>query len=257
MGTFRLTKSFIEYTVSSATSESGGFVKENLNKRQFPKRAWRSTGTTQQEIVIDLLSARNNPEVLVEVFNGQQIRFIGSDDGVVFSGFDTGVITVEKDEKQGVYRYGGTLTGFNHRYVKVVVPSHSPADGAAYFSLGTLAFMASTSLMVRNPRQGLAYVENSRDGFLINESDTGGADIFNLTVLRPLSLQLSIRQPFSGGSSALIWDTFRNKDDIVYINFGLGKSWQAYLVRRTGRIREQRDTYSHLTFDTFEVALVV
>ena len=257
MGTFRLSTDFINYTVSSVTSQSGGFIANNLKDRAHPKRAWRSTSLSAQEIVIDLLSQRLNPEVHVEVANFTQIQFIGSNDGTTWNGFDTGVLTIPYDPKQGVYRYGNKITGFNHRYVKVLIPNQAVVNGASYFSLGTLSFLGTTNTLVRNPRQGLAYAENSRDGFLVNEFDSGGVEVYDLTALRPISFELSLRQPFKNGSSTLIWDTFRSKATIVYIHFGLGDNWQAYLVRRVGRLREVRDFYSALTFDTFEVALVV
>ena len=257
MGTFRMSKDFIEYVIVSQTSQSGDYLALNLKNRLKPKRAWRSSDTSQQEIVIDLLSARNNPEVHVEITNAPAIRFIGGDDGSTFNGFDSGNITMKIDPKQGVYRYGGPLTGFNHRYVKVVVPTGSPTDGAAFFSIGTLSFMASTELMVLNPEQGVAYGEAGSDGFLVNDFESGGSDVYDLTVLRPLTIEMSIRQPFKDGSSPMIWDMFRSKATIVYVNFGLGESWQAYLVRRVSGLREARDSFSYVRFDTLEVALVV
>lgn len=258
MGTFRLSKDFIDYDIDSQTSEAGGFFAVNLKDKEHPKRAWRSTATTEQEIVIDLLAQRENPEVHVEVANFTQIRFIGSDDGATFDGFDSGLISIERDEKQGVYRYGGPLTGFDHRYVKVVVPNQATTDGASYFSLGTLSFLASTTLLASNPNIPLSFREHDIDGFVVNDFDSGGYEVLDLAGnLRPLSLTLNLRPPFSSNDPKVVWELFKSKADIVYVNFGLGKSWQAYLVRRRSPIGDARDSFSYVRFESLVVALVV
>lgn len=256
MGTFRLTKDFIDYEILSATSQVGAYLATNLLNREYPKRAWRSGSLDSQEIEIDLLSARQDPEIHIEITNASEIEYVGSNDGESWNGAE-GEITVERDEKQGVYRYGGKIEGFNHRYIKIIIPNQTPTDGASYYSIGTLSFMASTTALVANPRMGLAYAEDARDGHVVNTFDTGADEVLSLTNLMPLSIQLNLRQPFANGSSGLIWDLFRSKKTIVYVNFGLGKSWQAYLVRRTTPIREARDAYSYVQFDNLTVKLVV
>lgn len=257
MATFKLSKSFIEYSVVSQTSQAGDYVALNLRNREKPKRGWRSTSLDAQEIVLDLLSARANPEILVELTNLTEIEFVGSDDGETFNGW-SGEFEIELDEKQGVYRLGATLSGFNHRYIKIVAPVQTPAYDASFYAIGTIAIMSATTALTHNPQAGtLAYRESSLDGFIVNEFDSGGHEVFNLTKVRPLNIELAFRQPIQGGSSPVIWEMFRNKSDIVYLNFGLGKSWQAYLVRRVSPLREVRATFSYLTFDMFEAAIVV
>lgn len=258
MGTFRLSKDFIDYDVVAQTSESGGFFAVNLQDRAHPKRAWRTTGIAGEEYVVcDLGDVYTDVEIHVEVANFTKFNLYVSEDDVSYSQYG-GDFIIERDQKQGVYRFGATLNGLNARYVVFIIPAQATTDGASYFSLGTLSFLASTELLATNPNIPLSYSENGTDGFVVNDFDSGGYEVLDLAGgLRPLSITLNLRPRFSSDDPKVIWDIFRSKEDIVYINFGLGKSWQAYLVRRRSPIGDARDSFSYVRFESLNVALVV
>ena len=138
------TKDFRNFTVISASSEAADFPRARIADRIRPNRAWRSTDTSQQDLVLDLGASVSFAAVALHHANFATVELEHSDDAVAYTPFDGSPFAVAQDLKDG-YRKLFVATEHTARYIRVRIPAQAPTDGAGYFFVGTIFVAESLS----------------------------------------------------------------------------------------------------------------
>lgn len=136
---FQWVSSFYAPTIVSATSAATNYPASRLVSRTRPFRAWRSTSTATQTIIMDLGSAVTVVGACLYHCNYSQVFLAHSDNAggpwVAFSGSPYATAEDAHDR----YRKAWCATAsYSDRYLRMIILTETPTDGAAYFFAGTL-----------------------------------------------------------------------------------------------------------------------
>lgn len=130
--------SFYAPTVFSQTSEATGYPASRLMSRVRPFRAWRSTSTAEQTLIFDLGASVAVGGVCLYACNFSTADWsYATTSGGVYTAFSGNTYPINEDA-QDRYRKLWIAESFTDRYLKLVIPSQTPTDGAGYFSAGTV-----------------------------------------------------------------------------------------------------------------------
>lgn len=260
-----MARTFVPVTALSATTEAGSFPKENCMDRTSPQRAWRSTTiAADQRMVIDMGSAQTDVTCYLDWVNFGSFKYQESADGS--SGWsDIGTTrAVEKDPMHGVYRRVDNITMSSKQYLGIFIPAQTPPDGADYFRIGT--FCAPEPVVELDAETTVEYPFDAAlpESYIIeNRFPGGGAEKIRLGVMQPMVISFALKtgamQNIKGASVGEIADMLRDGAGTLWLDFNLGESWQAYLVRKTGELRATLTTPAVGTADfgtvVFEVVV--
>jgi hypothetical protein len=146
---------FITPTTITASSEASGFPGSNLLDVHKPGAEWRSTATTEQNIVFDTGTVGC---VVTAVFLGDvnftSVTIQGNATDSWGSPSFSQAFTVSKDNVVQRYKAFAALTGFAYRYLRLLVPAQSPTDSEAFFRIGTAIPASWAGEMEINPEYG-------------------------------------------------------------------------------------------------------
>ncbi|MGH7820179.1 MAG: hypothetical protein ACREQ9_10430 [Candidatus Binatia bacterium] len=78
-------KDFRNPTVISATSETADFPRSRVADRTRPNRAWRSTATGQQDLVLDLGASLSFQAIALHHMNFATVELAHSADNVAYT----------------------------------------------------------------------------------------------------------------------------------------------------------------------------
>lgn len=242
MANMKLTADFLAVTVLSATTESPGSPKENAVDRTSPMKAWRSTSiAADQRLVIDLGAAQTALDCYLDWVNFASFRYQESADGTSGWADVTSLLTVEKDPMHGVYRRRDRITITGKRYLGVLIPAQAPVDGAAYFRIGTIAF--PINVVELDAATGADYPLSyslPKTHVVTTQFPTGKDEKAKLTPLEPMVISVDftteVQGNIAGDPLEELIDQLRDDTRILYLDFNLGRTWQAYLVKREGAI---------------------
>lgn len=136
-------RNLIEYTIENVSSEDANWPAANLLIFDKRVRFWKTTAAIDSNVVIDLGSAMALKAVGVIDVNYTTCVIEGNaTDSWGSPSFESGDITIVKEKLTGLYRlhFNSTdLTGFNYRYLRLVIPTQSRTDSEAVFRTGVLA----------------------------------------------------------------------------------------------------------------------
>lgn len=265
MANRKLAKAFMNVTVLSATTEAGSFPKENIIDRTSPQRAWRSTSiAADQRVVIDFGSTQTGVTCYLDWVNFGSFKYQESADGV--SGWaDVGTArTVEKDPMHGVYRRVDNITMSSKRYLGILIPTQTPVDGASYFRIGTFCVPASIVELDAETTVEYPFEAALPDSYIVENRFPGGrAEKIKLGVMQPMVISFALKtgamQNIKGAQVEEIAGLLRDGTETLWLDFNLGETWQAYLVKKAGELRATVSTPAVGTADfgtvLFEVAV--
>ena len=263
MSNRRMAKTFLTLAVISATSEAGSFPKSNIIDRTSPQRAWRSTGVaSDHRIVIDLGSAQTDVTTFMDYVNFDSFKFQESANGT--SGWaDIGSLrTVEMDPMHGVHRRVDDITLTGKRYLGIYIPAQTPVDGADYFRIGT--FAVPVNVVELDAQTWVEYpleyaVPDSN--IITNQFPTGRSERVKLGNLPPMVISFALKTEsltnIRGAQVTEIAGLLRDTTNILFLDFALGESWQAYLVKKAGELRAGVSTPAVNTADFGVILLEV
>lgn len=255
MGKIRLAKTFIDYSFDAISSENGKFVKGNL-KEYDRLKSWRSTNTSENTIDVDLKTQENAPEIGFFNVNFTSVQILGGDSVGSYTGYDSGTVTISQDPRDKMYRLGKPLTGFNHRYLRVVIPNQSTTDGKSYFEISSLVLISASNIskFVNNPRFNLPY--EVRGGERVVTLPRNRIEATKLVKFAPMQFEITENAKKDSGDTELIYTMFSFASDLVYFDFNItGESWRKYLVRNPNGLS---DTWQRWKDETFNpITLIV
>jgi hypothetical protein len=242
----KIAKEFLNLTVASVSTEASSFAKENVLDRTSPQKHWRSTAVTQQEVVIDLGSDKTSITVYMDWVNFNTVQYqegpssSGPWTTLQLNGSDDR--TIEKDPMHGVYRRRDELTLTTKRYLRALIPAQTPVDGAAYFRIGTLAIPDNITELDAETTVEYPFEVTLPETYIVENRFPGGkTEKIKLGQLQPMVISFALRtealQNLKGTQIAEIADLLRDTTGIIYLDFNLGETWQAYLVKKAGDLR--------------------
>lgn len=242
-------------SILSATSEAASFPKGNIIDRTSPQRAWRSTGIgSDHRVVIDLGATQTDITCFMDYVNFETFKFQESANGT--SGWsDIGSLrTVAMDPMHGVYRRVDDITLTGKRYLGIYIPAQTPVDGASYFRIGTFAVPVNVveldaATWVEYPLEYAVPDSN----IITNQFPTGRSERVKLGTLPPLVISFALKTEsltnIRGVQVTEIANLLRDTTNVLFLDFNLGESWQAYIVHRAGELRASVTTPNLNTAD--------
>lgn len=243
MANRRLSKTFLSISVLSATSEASSFPRANIVDRTSPQRAWRSTGIgTDHRIVIDLGATQTDITCYLDWLNFTSFKYQESANGT--SGWaDIGSLrTVEPDAMHGIYRRVDNITMTGKRYLGIYIPAQSTTDGESYFRIGTFAVPVNVveldaATWVEYPLEYAVPDSN----MVVNQFPTGRSERIKLSTMPPMIISFALKTEsltnIKGTQVKEVSDLLRDTTNTLFLDFNLGESWQAYLVKKVGELR--------------------
>jgi hypothetical protein len=143
---------FLSATVLSATSTATNYPKERITTLDAHPyaRQWRSTATTQQDIIIDFGSSTSVVALALFNTNFATVRLAHSTDNVTYTNFPptNGQYTISKHMN---YYKLFVAHSFTNRYVRIRIPAQTPTDGTTFFALGFACFTDTLNTLPQNP----------------------------------------------------------------------------------------------------------
>lgn len=259
----RMTKEFLSITAVSATSEDAEFPKEYAVDRVSPTKEYRTGNTLQTRLVIDLGAAKTDIECYLDYVNFTSFKYQESANGV--SGWaDVGSTrTVSIDPIHGIYRRRDAITLTSKRYLGILIPAQTPVDNASYFRIGTFCVPVNVAELETQTDIGYPFSMQLSDSHIIdNVYPTGKSESVKLSQLPPLFISFDILTGATypnmvGPGITQLMNLLRDKTQMLYLDFNLGESWQAYLMRRDSEISSTISLPSLMTINLGSVRFKV
>ena len=256
MANRKLATSFLPISVSDQSTEQANFPATNVTNRKSPQIHWRSTNTTQQNIAFDLGDPQRDLTVYIDWCNTNSIRYQESPDGL---GSWTNIgsssfLTVSKDPIHGVYRRRDEITLDSNQFLRILIEADSATDGAPYFRIGTVCIPTNVIELDADTTVEYPYDVTLPSSHIVeNRFPTGISEKIKLGQSQPMvisfALRTAVHQNLKGDSVEELGDLLRDPTQTLYLDFNLGESWQAYLVKKSGDLRASLNTPSVGTAD--------
>ncbi len=240
MANRKIANTFLSITADvNTTSEAASFPASNAVDRSSPQKHWRTTVTTDSRLVIDLGATQTNLTCYLDWLNFTSFKYQESS-AATGPWTDVGTtLTVEKDPIHGVYRRMDDIALGTNRYLGIFIPGQTPVDNASYFRVGTFAI--PTSVVELDALTEVEYPLNYTlpESHIVQNSFPGGqTEKIKLGNLQPMTISFdltsTVKQNLKGANITEIGDLLRDPTSTIFLDFNLGQSWQAYLVKKSG-----------------------
>jgi|GEM_PF-3422076 len=270
MANRKMARTFMPVTVTSATTEAGSFPKENITDRTSPQRAWRSTSiAADQRVVIDMGAEQTDVTCYLDWVNFGSFKYQESADGSTGWSNIGSTRTVEKDPMHGVYRRVDDITMSSKQYLGIFIPAQTPVDpstgsgqAADYFRIGT--FCAPSPVVELDAETTVEYPFDAAlpESYIVENRFPGGkTEKIRLGSLQPMVISFALKtgamQNIKGAQVEEIADMLRDGTGTLWLDFNLGETWQAYLVKKAGELRASVTTPAVGTADFGTVLMEV
>ena len=146
-------------------------------------------------------------------------------------------MTIAKDPRFGRYKRLIDLAGFNYQFMRVLIPSQTPVDGASYYKIGAIAIPASITTMDESVEYPLRY--EPRQAVVENRFVAGGSERVKLAPLPSGSVFITVRRSNDGANVQQIYDLFGDRGRTVLFDANLTESYESYLCRVATDVREE------------------
>jgi hypothetical protein len=183
----------------TATSETAGYEDDYLASivAHPVTRHWRSTVTTQTDIVVDLGSSKSVAAVALLGANFTSVQLAHDADNVdPYTDVTGSPFTITRRLPGGYYNRLVNVSWTN-RYLRVRIPTQTPTGGESYFKLGAVLLLSSaltTLVRVATPGMGLT---------LLDPQTESGSD---MAPSGPLSVQHEWRQLYQASEMTPFWN---------------------------------------------------
>lgn len=131
---------FVDYVITGVSSQDSDWPAISLKTYDSSTESWRTVGTGSATLTLDLGAQVAAPRVLLYRTNYEAVKFYGNNsDSWGAPAYISEQFSILKDPDHRIYKRGVLLSGFNHRYLRVEVPSQGTVNGMNYFETGVLA----------------------------------------------------------------------------------------------------------------------
>lgn len=246
MANRKLSKTFLTYNFISPDQQAN-FPADNLKDLSSPQRHWRSITSSSTDVVlpIDLLTDQTSITIYLDDCNFKTIRLRESSNAVDWNLIAPNTRTINQDPMHGVYRHveDVTFSSPGRRYLRIdIVSSTGTTDGSNYFRMGSLAIMNNVIELDADTTVEYPYDVTLPSSHIVeNRFPTGKTEKIKLGRLQPMVISFALRagvhQNIKGDGVQEISDLLRDPTETIFLDFNLGESWQAYLVKKSGDLR--------------------
>lgn len=149
----------LQGTISSSPAMATDYPVTWLQDRWHPLRAMRSTNLNLQTIDLDLGASKSIYAVGLQHFNFDQVEIkygTGSPAATHFTGSPLSTPASLKKDRDGVRKHLLIQT-VTARYLRIVIPNHTPTSGESYFFLGCLFVAGAWNTLSNNPDDPINY----------------------------------------------------------------------------------------------------
>lgn len=171
-------RNLINYTIEDFSSEDPNWPSSNLLIFDKRIRWWKTTSTAESYVVIDLAEAKALKAVGVIDVNYSSCKVQGNaSDSWGAPSFDTDTVTIAQEKLTDLYRLildEDDLTGFNYRYLRLLIPNQATTDGAAVFRTGVLAVSVDSEKFLYGSIQSMRMRRNQ--AISVQEMHGGGQE---------------------------------------------------------------------------------
>lgn len=143
-------------TTVTGSSQDATYVDDNIQSPDRPFYPWRTTAITAQNIVFDFGSPKPIRLVLLVNCNYTSARVQGNASDAWGAPSVDEAITIGQNPWTRRYQHALVLSGFDYRYMRLLINAQTPTDGAAYFSTGGL-WAGTIATMPRDLRENVLY----------------------------------------------------------------------------------------------------
>lgn len=134
---------FVNYSITGVSSQDADWPASSLKTYDSSTESWRTVGTGAATLTLDLGAQVAAPRVLLYRTNYAAVKFYGNNsDSWGSPAYVSGQFSILKDPDHRIYKRGVLLSGFNHRFLRIEVPSQGTVNGMNYFETGVLAVIA-------------------------------------------------------------------------------------------------------------------
>jgi|SRR5579885_270595 len=246
---------FIDYTIVSVTSEDPNAPISSIKTYKYPSQSWRSTSLVQQDIVIDLATQYENPVIYMDNFNFTTFQIHGSSDGINFPYSVS--ITATKNKRLKDFRYIKDLSGFNYQYLRLRIPSQSPASGEAFFLLGGFSVLSSMVTLGEYFEYSETFLA-SIPGITVSFAG-GGVDAIALGARRAGKFTPTVQRTAKVDQSDVseIYDNFLMSEPVL-LDLNRGDPTEAYLMINSNfQLSDTWVNYGIRNYQNLELQVVV
>lgn len=241
MGNVRIARNFREAEALSHNAHNANFSTDNMLDISSPLKSFRTDTAAGVYVSIDLKKKITDlVELYMDWCNFKNCRIGVSSNRATWRYL---TCKLEADPSHGVYRTRYEVEMNDERYISIRVNStESKTDGANYFQIGTVCL--PTDIVELDADIDVVYpysVTLPSPHIVENRFPSGRVEKTRLTTLPPMQFSVGINalseQNISGDKVRQVMDLLRDPASIFYLDFNMGNSWQAYLVRRAGDLQ--------------------
>lgn len=228
---------FYDYRVSSVSSEDPDYLSSNLKLFDSSTESYRSVGTTETDIVLDLGQQVSNPHLILYNVNFTNFRVQGNFTTTWTSPeYDSGFLTVERDIELGIYKHKLQLTGFNSNFLRILIPAQTPINSESYFEVGVLGlFETLEDFDVYAGGFGLPVNSQLVQSEITNRFETNRKEVIQLSDIPVLEFSITGTMENSLVNRNKVIDVLGNPERSIFLFDRTSEnSWEVYLVQRTG-----------------------
>lgn len=140
-------------TTATATSQDAAYPATNAKTPHRPFLPYKSGGLGNQDLVFDFASPKTLQIIGIVNANVTQVRFQGNPTNSWGAPGFNQLVTVPRNPLSGRYQVVVILPNafgtFVYRYLRVLIPTQTPTDGAAAYKIGGV-WAGATTLMPKN-----------------------------------------------------------------------------------------------------------
>lgn len=134
------------YPASITATSAAGYDAVNLGNPRI-RKSWRSTDTTQQQIIIDLGADVTVASLWLQHCNAASVALETKTAAGAYVA--AGTLTLQQ-EPHG-RRKGWAAVPGTYRYLRLTIAAGVPADGAAYWEVGAIYVFGTSTTLARGP----------------------------------------------------------------------------------------------------------
>lgn len=176
MGNFIFGYNFLDGT-DTASSENPSYPLSNIKDYEHLKRHWRSTVITESWVKRNFGQPKNLLAVCLDDVNFTTVTIQGNATDTWTSPAFSQVFTISKDKRTQRYKGYLTLSGFNYKWLRILIPAQTPVDGLSAFRIGRLVCL--NTVFELSESHGFTYEYSADEKMETNEFLSGSFEDIN------------------------------------------------------------------------------
>ena len=257
MSNFILSFAFVDYTPTAST-EHASFPDDNVADLLSPGAEYRSADALETTIVLD--TGATGTAVAAVYMGGVNVTSMtiqGNDTDAWGSPAFSLAVTISQDAELLKRKGFFALTGFEYRYMRLVIPVQTRTDGEAFYRMGVAALMSTAAELPINPQ----YNYERAPGWPHEEVelDGGGVETLILGLCMRFEAELEFQARKTHESTFHAINAVQPGQPFIFYENGWheGGTEKAYLVRIEKPLRIKWEAESYFSTNRWKLVEIV